>query len=119
MAVEMISHFDIEQVVIVALMKIPGTPLEGVPALPPESIAEIIVETRFKIPHIKISLGCARQRGNPRLEILAIDAGINRLALPSEEAIRRAKKYGLRIDYQHTCCSVTENFFQSDGSGFV
>jgi uncharacterized radical SAM superfamily protein len=118
-AVEMISHFDIEQVVIVALMRIPGTPLGDIQPLPPESIAEIIVETRFKMPHVKISMGCARQRGDSRLEILAIDAGINRLALPSEEAIQRAKNFGLQIDYQYTCCSVTENFYQSDGSGFV
>ncbi|MFC1814384.1 radical SAM protein [Thermodesulfobacteriota bacterium] len=113
-AVEMISQFDVEQVVIVALMRIPGTPVWNTQPLKAEAVAEIIAETRFKMPHAKISLGCARERGNPLLEILAIDAGINRMALPSEEAIERAKKYGLQIKYQRTCCSVTKSFDEED-----
>lgn len=109
-AVEMISRFDIAQLVIVSLMRIPGTPTAR--ALPPgaEQVADIIAEARIKMPRIPISLGCARQRGNSRLEELAIDAGINRMALPSEEALARAKAYGLEIQFQPTCCSVNSRF---------
>jgi len=108
-ALEMISSFDVEQVVIISLMRIPGTPLWKTQPLKAEAVAEIIAEARFKMPHVKISLGCARQRGNTDLELLAIDAGVNRMALPSEEAVFRAKDYGLEIHYQPTCCSVTTN----------
>jgi uncharacterized radical SAM superfamily protein len=113
-AVEIISRFRIGQVVIVSLMGIPGTPLWGISPPRPEEIADIIAETRFKVPEAYISLGCARQRGNISTEIMAIDAGVNRMAIPSEEAIRHAGQYGLEIRYQKTCCSVSRDF--SSGS---
>jgi len=109
-AIEMISQFDAQQVVIVSLMRIPGTPAWSAQPPKAEEVAEMIAETRFRLPDMRISLGCARQRGNSRMEILAIDAGVNLMALPSEEAIRRAMDYGLEIRYQRTCCSVSEDF---------
>ncbi len=109
-AVEMIAQFDVEQVVIVSLMRIPGTPVETVNTPSAEEVAEIIAETRLKFPRTQISLGCARERGNTRMELLAIDAGVNRMVIPSEEAIRRAEDYGLAIRYQRTCCSVSKDF---------
>ena len=118
-AAEMISQFHVEQVVIVSLMRIPGTPLWNTKPLNAEAVAEIIAEARFKIPQVKISLGCARQRGNTALEILAIDAGVNRMALPSEEAIAHAKELGLKINYQRTCCSITKQVFEKYESVFL
>ncbi len=109
-AIEMISQFDVRQVVIVSLMRIPGTPAWSARPQKAEDVAELIAETRFRLPDMRISLGCARQRGNSRMEILAIDAGVNLMALPSEEAISRAVDYGLEIRYQRTCCSVSEDF---------
>jgi uncharacterized radical SAM superfamily protein len=113
-AVEIISRFDIQQVVIVSLMGIPGTPLRDTKPPPAEEVADIIAETRFKVPEALISLGCARERGDVSLEILAIDAGVNRMALPSEEAIEHAGNYGLEIRYQRTCCSVSQDFSSED-----
>lgn len=109
-AIEMISQFEVRQVVIVSLMRIPGTPAWSAQPPKAEEVAEMIAETRFRLPDMRISLGCARQRGNSRMEILAIDAGVNLMALPSEEAISRAMDYGLEIRYQRTCCSVPEDF---------
>ncbi|MEE9609804.1 MAG: radical SAM protein [Desulfatiglandales bacterium] len=113
-AVEMISRFDVEQVVIVSLMRIPGTPLWRVDSPRAEEVAEIIAESRLKLPSAEINLGCARQRGDSHLETLAIDAGINRMALPSEEAIGRAMDHGLSIGYQRTCCSVSRDFSKEE-----
>jgi uncharacterized radical SAM superfamily protein len=108
-AVEIISQVDVEHVVIVSLMTIPGTPLWGASTPSAEEVAGIIAEARIGIPRARISLGCARQRGDIRLEILAIDAGVNRMALPSEEALKRARGYGLEIRYQRTCCSISRD----------
>ena len=108
-AVEMISRFDVQQVVIVSLMTLSGTPLQGIETPEPEEIAEIIVDARLKMPNVLMSLGCARKRGSTRLELLALDAGINRMALPGDEAIARAAEYGLEIKYQRTCCSVAKD----------
>jgi uncharacterized radical SAM superfamily protein len=109
-AIEMISRYPVEQVVMVSLMRIPGTPAWD--AAPPDetAVADLIAEARLKMPSVMISLGCARERGNSRMEVLAIDAGVNRMALPSDEAIQRAKAYGLEIRYQRTCCSLSQDF---------
>ena len=109
-AIKIISRLNVQQVVIVELMTIPGTPLWGLDTPKAEEIAELITEARFQMPDIPISLGCARKRGDIRLETLAIDAGINRMALPSEEAIEHAKDLGLKIRFQKTCCSVSRDF---------
>jgi len=111
-AVEIISQFPaVAQVVIVALMRLRGTPLWETRPVAAEAVAGIIAATRFKMPQVEISLGCARQRGNTSLEILAIDAGVNRMAIPSEEAVARAKELGLKIHYQRTCCSVSKQVY--------
>ncbi len=104
-AIELVSRFEIGLLVFISLMPIPGTPMWGKAMPEADEVAELIVAARLKMPRTLISLGCARERGNRRLEILAIDAGINRMALPSEEALNRAKYYGLEIKYQRTCCS--------------
>jgi uncharacterized radical SAM superfamily protein len=108
-AIEMIAQVSPEQVVIVSLMSLSGTPVSHVEPPAPEEVAEIIAETRFRLPETRISLGCARERGNVLMETLAIDAGVNRMAIPSEEAIEHARSYGLEIRYQRTCCSVSRD----------
>ncbi|OQY45087.1 MAG: hypothetical protein B6240_09355 [Desulfobacteraceae bacterium 4572_87] len=112
-ALKMISQFSVDQVVIVSLMNLARTKMEKV--IPPDAhdVARIIATARSLMPKTSISLGCARQRGNTLMETLAIDAGVNRMALPSEEAVLRAKFHGLEIHYQKTCCSVTKNFADS------
>ena len=111
-AVDMIADFKVEQLVIVSLMVIPGTPVWGTTPPAAEAVADVIAHARIKMPATRISLGCARQRGNYRLETLAIDAGVNRMALPSDEAVARAKSYDLEIYYQKTCCSVTRDIYE-------
>lgn len=109
-ALKKLSRFKPEHLVIVSLMPLPKTPLWGKPPPAAEEIAEIIIEARHMMPQTVLSLGCARQRGDIKNEILAIDAGINRMAIPSEEAIEHAREYGLDIKYQKTCCSVPLSF---------
>lgn len=109
-AIKIISQFNIKELVIVSLIPLSKTPLEKVPYPSGEEVIRIIVEARKSIPDALISLGCARQRGNTMLETMAIDAGVNRMALPSEYAIKRAKEYNLEIRYQMTCCSVLKDF---------
>jgi len=109
-ALQIISRFDVSQLVIVSVMKLPGKSDARFGPVRPEAIAEIIAEARVRMPHVPISLGCARERGNRRLEMLAIDAGVNRMALPSDEAVEHARDYGLEVRFQATCCSVSRDF---------
>jgi uncharacterized radical SAM superfamily protein len=110
-AVAMISRFKVQQVTIVSLMTLPGTGMEKLRPPTPEWVADIIAEVRFAMPHVPVSLGCARLRGDRQMEIMAIRAGINNLALPSDEAVDAAQAYGLEIRHQHTCCSVPRESF--------
>jgi lipoyl synthase len=109
-AVHMISALNPEQVVIVSYMKIPGTDCDRFRLPLPEDVAEVIVNARLSMPNARVNLGCARERGNTRIEELAIDAGVNRMALPSDEAVARARYHGLEVRYQRTCCSVSRDF---------
>lgn len=105
-AVAMISELNVDQVVILSVMKYSGTSFETVELPDPLAVADIIAQARLAMPDTPLSLGCARPRGGRILETLAIDAGINRMALPSDEALAHAKNLGLDIRYQDTCCSV-------------
>jgi len=58
------------------------------------------------MPQVRMSLGCARTRGDEQMELLALDAGVNRMALPSDAVIERAGELGLKVRHQRTCCSV-------------
>jgi uncharacterized radical SAM superfamily protein len=107
-AVEIVSTLSVPLAVFVSLMRIPDTPMWSVTPPADELVAELIADARLRMPETELSLGCARERGSDRLEVLAIDAGINRLALPSDEARSRAEYYGLEVKYRKTCCSVTD-----------
>jgi lipoyl synthase len=106
-AIEIVAGLNVPLLVVVSFMRIPNTPMWNVAPPAPEEIVALIAEARLRMPGTEVSLGCARPRGNHRLETLAIDAGVNRMALPSEEALERARFYGLEMLFQKTCCSVT------------
>lgn len=109
-ALEIISRFTVEQLVIVSLMAIRGTPFEGVRGPSAQEVGEIIVEARRLMPHVRTALGCARRRGDEEMERIALEAGVNRMALPSDAVIRQAEEMGLTVRYQRTCCSVGVDF---------
>jgi len=105
-AIEMVKRYKIKTLVFVSFMPLPGTELSNCQPPEPEEIGRLIATARLKIPDATISLGCARERGNHRIDLFALDAGVNRIAIPSDEVIERAKTYGLKIFWQKTCCSV-------------
>lgn len=113
-AIEIVSKINVGLLVIISLMRIPGTPMRDVTPPTARAVARLLAKARLKMPETEISLGCARQRGNTSLETLAIDAGVNRMALPSEAALNRAKYYGLEMKYLKTCCSVTVGIGESE-----
>ena len=108
-AAGIIGGFRPEQVVVVSYMKIPGTGCGNFRLPAAEEVAGVIADVRLAAPDARVSLGCARERGNSRIDLLAVDAGVNRMALPSDEAVERARHYGLEIRFQRTCCSVSRD----------
>ena len=106
-ALDMISRFRPVQVVIVALMPPSFSEQEKFISPSPLEVADVIADARIMMPDVRIALGCARKRGETAMELLALRAGINRMAIPSDEAIELAERLGLKAGYQRTCCSVS------------
>ncbi|MFO7962374.1 MAG: radical SAM protein [Desulfobacterales bacterium] len=108
-AVDLLSRFAVRRIIIVSLMRLPGTPSMRFRKPTAEEVGDVIAYTRSALPKSVISLGCARERGNRKMEILAIEAGVDRMALPSDEAVAYAGNAGCRIGFQPTCCSVPDD----------
>ncbi len=106
-ALEMISEAGAEAVVVVALSPIPGTAYEGVKPPAPEEVARVVGVARVLNPGAALSLGCARAPGDKlRIERLAVDAGVNTIAYPTEEAVEHAERRGLRPVFSELCCTL-------------
>lgn len=107
-ALEILGDFPVRHLVWVAFMPIRGTPLGR--SFPPsvEEVARLVAESRIRFPQARISLGCARPRGGYRLalERLALEAGVQGVAVYTEETLNAAKALGLEVSFQPTCCSV-------------
>lgn len=107
-AIQIISQTDPAAVVVVALRPLKDTPMEKIDPPPPSDVARVILACRMAMPNKPILLGCARPGGLHRTETdeLAIKAGINGIAYPSEEAIQSAATKGFRSVFHEECCSL-------------
>ncbi len=107
-AVEMIAARAIGTVSFVIFMPIRGTPMEKAPVPKLPRVADLLAFARERMPEATHSLGCARPRDGygERAEVVALIAGVNRLAVPTGGAEVAARALGLEVSRQETCCSV-------------
>jgi hypothetical protein len=106
-ALRMITEANAEVIVIVVLSPLYGTPFEGVAPPPPREIARLIAIARILNPRAKLNLGCAKPaKAKAEIETLAIDAGVNTIAYPSEEALSYAEERGLELRFSELCCTL-------------
>lgn len=115
-ALEVISKYKPSAVVIIAFMPIRGTEMEKVEPPKPMDIARVIATARLIFPKTPIVLGCMRPKGRHRTEtdVLALKAGVNAIAFPTEEAIKFAESQGNKIFFSSFCCSQIYIDFYSD-----
>jgi uncharacterized radical SAM superfamily protein len=106
-ALEMISKYQPSALVVIAFMPIHGTEMENVTPPKPIEIARTIAAARLMLPQTPVALGCMRPKGKHRIEtdILAIKAGVNAIAFPTEESIAFAEKKGIEMSFSSLCCS--------------
>ena len=106
-ALKMIYPVTPSALVIIAFMPINGTVMAKTP--PPKSldIAKVIATARLMFPKIPLVLGCMRPKGSSRNEtdVLALKAGVDAIAFPSEEAINYAKSKGWKTNFSSFCCA--------------
>jgi uncharacterized radical SAM superfamily protein len=105
-AIDIIARHRPDAVVVVSFMPIRGTPMGDDAPPAAEDVARVMATARLAMPGVPMSLGCARERGNSRLDTMAVECGMNRVAIPSDEAVARAEELGLEIRWNSTCCSV-------------
>ena len=107
-ALEIVSKFDPQCLVIVVLFPFSETPMASI--LPPRSyeIIDLFITGRSIMPSVPQSLGCEHPRNHDGvlLEKLAVACGVNRIAVHTEHAEAKARDMGLTVRYQKTCCSL-------------
>jgi len=107
-ALAMILNHHHAAVVVVALMPMAHTSMENAAPPSPWDITRVILASRLSMPSTPLLLGCARPRGLHKIktDILAIKAGVDGIAYPSEEVCNFARKLGLNIEFHQECCSL-------------
>lgn len=106
-ALQMIRNYRPSALVVIAFMPIRGTEMEKIDPPKPAEIAKVIAAARLMFPETPLVLGCMRPRGRHRVETdtMAIQAGVDAIAFPSEEAVRLAERHGRAVAFSSLCCS--------------
>ena len=88
-------------------MPIRGTAMAETTPPSPHDIARTIAAARAIFPQTPIVLGCMRPKGRHRSEtdVLALKAGVDGIAFPSQEAIRFVRKAGFLVTFLPVCCA--------------
>lgn len=106
-ALEMIRGRRVSTVVITGLMPVEGTPFSGVKP-DPVDFARVITSAVELFPDTPITLGCARSSGRDRelIDYLAIESGIESIAVPTRYAVEYAQRNGYSTACYGTCCGL-------------
>ncbi|MCJ7633454.1 radical SAM protein, partial [Candidatus Bathyarchaeota archaeon] len=106
-ALEMISKYKPNSLVVIALIPLKGTPLGSCSPPTPEDIAQVLAASKLALPTVPVTLGCMRPLGEHRVktDIFAVKAGVNAIAFPEKAAIDFAKELGLNVTFSPLCCS--------------
>jgi hypothetical protein len=106
-ALQMIRKYSPSALVVIAFMPIHGTEMERFIPPKPVEIAKVIASARVIFPETPLVLGCMRPKGKHRVEtdLMAIRAGVDAIAFPTEEAVAFAKLRGISGNFSSFCCS--------------
>ena len=106
-ALKMLKQVKPSALVIIAFMPIRRTVMEKTSAPKPLYIAKVASVARLMFPSIPLILGCMRPKGVARSEtdVLALKAGVDAVAFPSEEAIKYAESQGHSVFFSSYCCA--------------
>jgi lipoyl synthase len=107
-ALKMIAQYPIKALVLIGFRPIPKTDMAGTAPPSPEEMGDLFGMARALFPQSPVILGCERPLGLHRrkLETLAIEAGLDGIAYPGEQAIRQAEALRLPISYHQECCAL-------------
>ncbi len=106
-ALRMISGVKPSAIVIIAFMPIHGTIMAKTLPPKPIDIAKVVAIAHNMFPETPLVLGCMRPKGADRAltDVLALKAGVDAIAFPSEEAIKYAQGIGAEVSFSSYCCA--------------
>ncbi len=106
-ALQMIQKVKPSAIVIIAFMPIHGTAMAKTPPPKPADIAKVAAIARLMFPETPLVLGCMRPKGASRREtdVLALKAGVDAVAFPSEAAVEYANNKGYETGFSPFCCA--------------
>jgi len=106
-ALKMIEPFKPSAIVVISFMPIHGTAMEKTKPPTPQDIARTTATARAMFPNVPLVLGCMRPKGKHRTEtdILALKAGVDGVAFPSQQAISYAQTRGYEVAFSAFCCA--------------
>lgn len=110
-AVDIAARFPPASLVLVAFKPISGTDMAHSKVCTPEEIRDVIIYARKKLPDTPLLLGCARPGGEHQIktDCYAIEAGVDGIAYPAQEAVQLAKSGGSEVSWSEVCCSLIFN----------
>jgi uncharacterized radical SAM superfamily protein len=53
-----------------------------------------------------VIIGCMRPRGDWRLEVELLRAGVQAMAMPSARTVRWAEEEGVEVEWREECCAL-------------
>jgi uncharacterized radical SAM superfamily protein len=106
-ALNMIASAKPSALVVIAFMPIHGTEMAKVKPPTPADIAKVTATARLMLPKTPLVLGCVRPKGKHRAktDVLALKAGADAIAFPSEEAVKYAEQQGYTLSFSQFCCA--------------
>ena len=106
-ALKMISHVEPSALVIIAFMPIHDTDMAKTNPPKPADIAKVTAMARLMFPQTPLILGCMRPKGAGlgATDVLALKAGVDAIAFPSEDAIEYVQNEHFQFSFSSFCCA--------------
>ncbi len=107
-ALKMIAQYPIKTLVLIGFRPIAGTVMARTTPPSPEEMGDLFGLARRLFPQTPVVLGCERPLGLHRrkLEGLALEAGLDGIAYPSDRTLRTAEDLGMKVSYYTECCAL-------------
>ncbi|SJZ30386.1 radical SAM protein [Selenihalanaerobacter shriftii] len=105
-ALEVLEELGADGLVFIVFIPTKDTEYADCTPPPLEEVIELLTMARIKFPEIPIHLGCMRPKGRYRAELdyYAVEAGVNKLVVPTSFGVKKAEELGLTIEKGEECC---------------
>jgi uncharacterized radical SAM superfamily protein len=107
-ALDLLEGKRLKSLVIVLLTALRSCGMQSASQLPMADVRAFFETARRRFADTSLLLGCARPMGRIQVEIdaMALEAGVDGIAYPSEGTVARARRMGMRPRFSEFCCAL-------------